>query len=197
MQLARLVTRAVVGGLFVGHGTQKLFGTFGGPGLSGTEQMMEALELRPARRNAVVAGIGETAGGALLALGLATPLATASLIGTMTTAIRKVHATNGPWVTNGGYEYNLVLIALLTGLTEAGPGDLSLDAALGTELKGTAWAFAALGLGVAASAAVVELGRRQPAPLGHAYPGAVGTDSGAADVAQQHPAGDPTTSEEA
>ena len=62
----------------------------------------------------------------------------------MATAIRKVHAPNGPWAANGGYEYNLVLIAALTALVETGPGDMSLDALLGRKLSGPAWALAAL-----------------------------------------------------
>jgi putative oxidoreductase len=102
MQFGRLAARAVIGGLFIGHGTQKLFGWFGGPGLEGTEQMMGALEMRPTRTNAIAAGLSESVGGALLVLGAATPAAAASLIGTMTTAIHKVHRPNGPWVAQGG-----------------------------------------------------------------------------------------------
>jgi putative oxidoreductase len=91
MEIGRLAARAVIGGLFIGHGTQKLFGWFGGPGLSGTEQMMGALEMRPTKANAIAAGVSEAAGGTLLVLGAATPVAAASLIGTMATAIHKVH----------------------------------------------------------------------------------------------------------
>ena len=87
-------------------------------------------------------------------------LAAAGLIGTMATAIRKVHWANGPWAANGGYEYNLVLIAALTALVETGPGDLSLDALLGRKLSGPAWALAALAAGAASSAAVIALGSR-------------------------------------
>jgi putative oxidoreductase len=160
MRVARLGARLIIGGLFVGHGTQKLAGWFGGPGLAGTEGMMQSLELHPPRAQALAAGLTETAGGALLAAGLATPLASASLVGTMITAIRKVHWSKGPWVTGGGYEYNLVLIAALLALTEGGPGELSLDGALGIHLEGTRWSVAALTLGAAASSAAVVLGRR-------------------------------------
>jgi putative oxidoreductase len=161
MKIGRLIVRLVVGGLFIGHGTQKLFGWFGGPGPDGTEQMMHRLDMHPARNNALAAGATETAGGALLALGTATPLAAAGLIGVMITAIRKVHAPNGPWVAKGGYEYNLVLIAALLALVDGGPGELSVDRALGIHDTGPAWALAALGLGAAASAATIELGRRK------------------------------------
>jgi putative oxidoreductase len=160
MNVARLAARVTIGGLFVGHGAQKLKGWFGGPGLEGTEGMMESLEMHPPRRNALAAGVTEVAGGSLLALGFATPLACASLIGTMITAIRKVHLPQGPWATEGGYEYNLVLIAALLALAEEGPGDVSLDAALGSERTGVPWGLAALALGAGASTASIELGRR-------------------------------------
>jgi putative oxidoreductase len=160
MNVARLAARVTIGGLFVGHGAQKLKGWFGGPGLEGTEGMMKSLEMHPPRRNALAAGVTEVAGGTLLALGLATPLACASLIGTMITAIRKVHLPQGPWAAEGGYEYNLVLIAALLALAEEGPGDVSLDAALGSERTGGPWALAALALGAGASTASIELGRR-------------------------------------
>lgn len=160
MQIGRFLARAVIGSLFLGHGAQKLFGSFGGPGIEGTSGMMESLDLRPARRNAYAAGAAETGGGALLIAGLATPLACAALIGTMVTAIRKVHLPNGPWAANGGYEYNVALIAALAALAEDGPGNLSLDRLLGTERTGPAWGLVALVGGLAASFAVVELGRR-------------------------------------
>jgi putative oxidoreductase len=160
MRIGRFLVRLIIGGLFVGHGTQKLRGWFGGPGVAGTEQMMDALKLHPPRRNALAAGATETAGGALLAAGLATPLAAAGLIGVMLTAIRTVHLPNGPWAANGGYEYNLVLIAALLGLVDGGPGELSLDRALGIHDTGPEWALGALALGAAASALTVELGRR-------------------------------------
>ena len=77
----------------------------------------------------------------MLALGLLTPLATAALSGVMVTAIRTVHLRNGPWVTNGGYEYNAVLQSLLMGLADDGPGKASLDSALGIERSGARWAW--------------------------------------------------------
>ena len=164
MQVGRLAARAVIGGLFVGHGTQKLFGWFGGPGLEGTDQMMHALDMEPARPNAVAAGLSETVGGALLVAGAATPLAAASLIGTMVTAIRKVHQPNGPWVAQGGWEYNAVLIAALMALVDAGPGDVSVDAVLGHDEWGPGWALGGLALGAAASGAAITLGARGAQP---------------------------------
>ena len=133
MKPGRLIARIAIGGLFVGHGTQKWFGWFGGPGLEGASKSMESLGLRPGRRNAVAASASETIGGALLAAGALTPLAAATLIATMITAIRTVHLKNGPWATNGGYEYNLVLIAGILALVEGGPGAFSVDGSLGID----------------------------------------------------------------
>ena len=124
--------------------------------------MMEQLELRPARRNALASGVAESAGGALLAAGALTPLAAATVTGAMTTAIRKVHLDKGLWNTAGGYEFNLTLIAAAIALVDSGPGKPSVDEALGLELKGNGWALAALAAGVAGSAAAIELARRMP-----------------------------------
>jgi len=151
MRLGAPLLRGLIGGLFVGHGTQKLFGWFGGPGVDGASGMMEKLEMRPARRHALLAGGAETAGGALLALGALTPVATSVLTSTMTTAVRKVHAPNGPWITGGGWEYNVVLIGALTALAEHGPGRVSVDARAFPRLHGLGWALASLAGGVAGS----------------------------------------------
>lgn len=164
MKIGRLLLRLVVGGLFVGHGTQKLFGWFGGNGLDATAQGFEHLGLRPGRQNAIAAGAAEAGGGALLAVGLATPLAASVLIATMLTAIHRVHAKNGPWTTNGGYEYNLVLIAAALTLAELGPGALSLDGASGRERSGPGWALFALAAGAAGAYGSYVLAEAQPTP---------------------------------
>jgi putative oxidoreductase len=164
MQIGRLLLRATVGGFFVGHGTQKLFGWFGGNGLEATAQGFEQLGLRPGRPNAIAAGAAEAGGGALLATGLATPFAASVLTATMITAIRTVHAKNGPWVTDGGYEYNIVLIAAALALVEVGPGDLSLDAALGQERSGAGWALAALISGALGAVGAQLAATAQPDP---------------------------------
>ncbi len=147
MKIARLLLRLSVGGFFLGHGTQKLFGWFDGHGLEATAAGFEQMGLRPGKANAIAAGTAEAGGGALLALGLATPLAASVLTATMITAIETVHAKNGPWATKGGYEYNVVLIAAVLLLVEAGPGGHSLDAARGRERSGSGWALAALATG--------------------------------------------------
>ncbi|HEY7966358.1 MAG TPA: DoxX family membrane protein, partial [Solirubrobacteraceae bacterium] len=94
----KLVLRLTVGGLFAGHGAQKLFGAFGGGGLAETARTFEKLGLRPGRVHATAAGAAELGGGALLAAGAATPLAAATLTATMITAVDRVHLRNGPWI---------------------------------------------------------------------------------------------------
>jgi putative oxidoreductase len=153
--------RGLVGALFVGHGAQKLFGAFDGPGLEATAAGFERLGLVPGRQMAAVAGAAELAGGSLLALGAASPLPAAVLTGVMATAIDRVHLRNGPWVTNGGYEYNGVLIAALFALTDAGPGKLSIDHLRGRHRRGLGWAVTELGLGLGGSLALKALLERQ------------------------------------
>jgi putative oxidoreductase len=164
MKIGRLLLRLAVGGFFVGHGTQKLFGWFGGNGLEATAQGFEAIGLRPGKRNAIAAGAAEAGGGALLAAGLATPLAASVLTATMLTAIDTVHAKNGPWATNGGYEYNVVLIAAALALAEVGPGPLSLDAARDSERSGSKWALLALLAGAVGAFGAKQAAASQPAP---------------------------------
>ncbi|MCW2703914.1 MAG: DoxX family protein [Blastococcus sp.] len=187
MSVGRLVTRTVIGGLFIGHGTQKLFGWFDGPGPAGTAAMMESLDMRPGKVHALLGGITETVGGSLLAAGLATPLASAALTGVMTTAIKKVHLPHGPWAANGGWEYNAVMIGAVTALAETGPGDLSLDHLLGIERSGPAWALAALAAGVGTAALTMAVGSRGRSSLPPA------TDTSAAKAAQDGTAGDPAS----
>lgn len=154
MKIGMLVLRLLVGLLFVGHGTQKLAGWFGGGGIDGTAENFEKMGLRPGRDNAIAAGVSEAAGGALLAAGLATPLATAMISGAMSSAIYHVHRPNGPWATQGGWEYNAVLIAAVFAVAAAGPGPISLDHALGVERSGPGVALAAVGAGALGTAGV-------------------------------------------
>jgi putative oxidoreductase len=147
MKLLPLILRVLIGGLFIGHGTQKLFGWFGGHGPEATAGFFESLGLKPGKRNAIAAGAAEAGGGALLASGVALPLAGAALTGTMTSAIRHVHASKGPWSSDGGWEYNAVLIAATLAVVE--------------EECGVAWALAAGAAGAAGSAALTYLATRE------------------------------------
>jgi putative oxidoreductase len=159
MDLALLVLRLVVGLLFVGHGAQKLFGVLGGGGLEGTAGMFDNIGLRPGWLHARAAGTAEFLGGALLALGLFTPFAAAVLIAVMTTAVITVHAPNGIWNTNQGYEFNLVLVAAVFTLAGVGAGNWSLDSAFGFDLHSTVWAVGALVVGVLGGIGTFLFGR--------------------------------------
>jgi putative oxidoreductase len=162
MDLGRLLLRLTIGGTFFVHGTQKLFGWFGGYGPDGTGQFFESLGLRPGRRNAIAAGSTETGCGILMALGLATPLAAAGLSAVMITALRTAVWNEGFKPATG--EHEVLLAAAALALTETGPGEPSLDSALGLELSGPVWTMAALGAAAAGSAAAISMGQRQPAP---------------------------------
>jgi putative oxidoreductase len=174
MNLGTVAIRGVIGPLFVGHGAQKLWGKFGGHGLEGTGGFFESLGLRPGVRHARAAGMAEFAGGALLTLGALTPLATTLISSTMITAIRKAHKDNGPWVTEGGWEYNAALIAAMTAIADQGPGRPSVDDTLFPGLKGSFWALASLGAAAAGSYLVTERLSEAEAPApreGESVPG--------------------------
>src|SRR3954451_11735485 len=162
MDIGRLLVRLTVGGTFFVHGTQKLFGWFGGYGPEGTGRFFESLGLRPGRRNAVAAGATETTGSVLIALGLATPAAAAGLSAVMITALKTAIWKDGIKPATG--EFEVLLAAAALALADIGPGPLSLDAARGRERSGPAWALAALGAGAAGSAMAIAAGRRQPQP---------------------------------
>jgi putative oxidoreductase len=182
MSIGTVALRGVVGPLFVGHGTQKLFGWFGGHGLEGTGGFFESLGLRPGRRHAAAAGTAEALGGALLTIGAATPLAATLVSSTMITAIRKVHAGNGPWVTDNGFEYNAVLVGAMAALVEHGPGSPSVDAKLFPNWKGAGWAVAMLAAATTASYLVDMVS--EPAPEDSASAGNPDVTAAAAEEAR-------------
>jgi putative oxidoreductase len=159
----RTLLRVLIGGLFVGHGSQKLFGWFGGYGPDGTGQFFESIGIRPGRRSAMVAGASEAGGGALLALGLFTPLAGALITGVMAQATRSLKMDKGPFAQDGGWELEALFAAAALTFAEIGPGPVSLDHALGMEHSGTGWALLALGAGLAGPAVIVQAGEAPPA----------------------------------
>lgn len=151
--LGLLALRIGLGGTLVAHGAQKLFGAFGGGGIEGTAGAMHAMGFRPGKQNAVVAGLSEAAGGALLAVGLATPAGGAAAAAAMTAA-SAVHKPNGFFAMSGGYEYPAVLGLASAALAIGGPGKYSLDALTGNVLNRRWMAVVALtaaGVGVAAT----------------------------------------------
>lgn len=162
MDIGLLLLRLTVGMTLAAHGTQKLFGWFGGPGLDGTGQFFVMIGFPPGRRHALMAGLAETGGGLLLTLGLLTPVAAALILSVMIVAVVTVHLKKGFFVSNGGYEYNLVLGIAALALAFTGPGSISLDAVFGRYLSGTVWGLLAFAIG--GIGAVMTLTQRRAAP---------------------------------
>ena len=160
MSIGLLLLRMVVGLTLAAHGSQKLFGWFGGGGIDGTARAMEHLRFVPGRRSAIMAGLTEAGGGVLLALGAATPLAAAILLGVMVVAIVSVHLKQGFFTAQGGYELPLVLGLSALSVAFTGPGHLSVDGLIGLNLAGTGWGSAALLVGLAGAG--LQLASRRP-----------------------------------
>jgi putative oxidoreductase len=157
MRFGIAILRAAIGGLFIGHGLQKLTGAFGGHGLEGTAGFFESsLGLKPGKAHATAAGVAEAGGGALLVAGLATPVAAGAITGVMTVAVQKVHRKNGVWNQDGGFEYNAVLAAALFAITADGPGSPALD----SRRWGVRWALAELLGGIGGGLAMLKLAER-------------------------------------
>ena len=160
-----LLLRVVVGVVLLGHGTQKLFGWFGGHGRRGTGAFFELLGYRPGELFAIIAGVSEAGGGALLALGFLTPLAGAAVVGVMLNAASALRG-RGPWAINGGWEYPVVLATVGASIALAGPGSVSVDNALGLDWSALL-RLGGVALGVAAAIATLRLRRpaaARPAP---------------------------------
>jgi putative oxidoreductase len=119
-----LLLRLTLGVVFFAHGAQKLFGSFGGGGVSGTGAFFEQSGLTPGEPLAVLAGSGELVGGILLALGLMSRLGAVAVGTSMVIAIVAVHLP-GPLI--GGFELPLALLAAAGVVLLGGPGRLSLD----------------------------------------------------------------------
>jgi len=139
MSLGLFIARVIIGLLLVGHGSQKLFGWFGGHGFKGTVGFIQSKGFKPAWFWTLLGGVGEFGGGILLALGFLNPLGAIAIFASMLMAVLKFHWAQGLWSMQGGYEYPLVLMALGLALGLTGPGSLSLDALLGIALP--AWLF--------------------------------------------------------
>ncbi|MFI8497422.1 DoxX family protein [Streptomyces sp. NPDC085524] len=120
-----LVLRIVVGLAMVGHGTQKLFGWFGGPGLAATGKGFTLAGYPAGDAMAVIAALSETLGGLGLALGFLTPLAGAALIGTFVNVldVRGLSAFFPP----KGVELEVLLLTGALTVTLTGPGRFSVD----------------------------------------------------------------------
>jgi putative oxidoreductase len=163
MDVALLVLRVVVGLYLFGHGAHKLFGWFGGSGLAGTTGWLASVGYRPARFWALNAGLAEAVGGALLVLGLLTPLGSVAVIAAMLVAIATAHLGKGWFNATGGPELPLAYIAVAIVVVLAGPGRYALDSWLGIALPEPATAIVFGVLGLAAVAAALLSRRQRPA----------------------------------
>ena len=162
MAYGLLLLRAFTGVAFAGHGTQKLFGWFGGYGPQGTGGFFSSLGYQPGVQMAVIAGLGEAVGGTLLALGLLTPLAGTLLAIVMLNAI--VAATLKKQFLLGS-ELELVYLVIAISLVATGPGRFSLDRALGWDdnLSGLWWGVGVLGAAALGAAFVLTTMRTRQA----------------------------------
>lgn len=149
MSYGLLLLRIGAGGTLFAHGSQKLFGWFGGGGPKGTGGFFANMGFRAPVLLAVLAGLGE-ASGAVFAVGFLTPFAAAAMASVMLVAIITVHWTKGFFSSNGGYEFPLLIATAAVAVAATGPGRFSLDRALGWDdnLSGLWW-----GVGAAAAAA--------------------------------------------
>lgn len=160
MDIGLFLLRVYLGALLLGHGSQKLFGAFGGLGPAGTAPLFDAWGIRPARPLVLLAGTTEVIAAALMILGLLTPLAAAMLFGTLLVAV-SVIAENGLWAVRGGYELPLVYAWIAACLGFTGPGGWSLDAALGLAPRwGLGSGLMAMIAGALAAGVLVALARR-------------------------------------
>jgi putative oxidoreductase len=158
MDTGLLLARLVFGLLMAAHGTQKLFGWFGGYGLAGTGGFFEQLGFRPGRFFAATAGATELVAGLLLAIGLFGPLGPALIVSVMLVAMATVHWQHGLWQSNNGIELTLLYAAGAVALALTGFGAYSADAALGlTWPVEVAW----IALGMGALGGVANLAIRK------------------------------------
>ena len=157
-----LLLRLVLGATMAGHGAQKLFGWFDGPGLDGVKAMLGTFGFRFPALLALGLALTESAG-LLFALGLFTPLVALGIVVVMLNAIALVHFKNGFWAGKGGYEFNLVLLSVAVAVAATGPGRFSIDRALGWDdnLSGLWWGLGVVGAAAISSFVTLSLGRRR------------------------------------
>jgi putative oxidoreductase len=137
--------RAVAGGLMVGHGAQKLFGAFDGPGIEGMGKQLESMGMKPGKLWATASGMAEFGGGVLTALGLANPIGPIVYQASMAAAARTIHRDKPIWTTKGGPEEPILYSAIGLAVALAGPGRFSFDNVFGTHVPKKVVALTAIG----------------------------------------------------
>jgi putative oxidoreductase len=150
-----LLIRVVFGGLLTAAGLQKLFGWFGGQGLTATGALFEQIGYRPGIPFAAAAGFLEAVGGLLLMLGLLTPLATSIVVGVMLNAVSATWS--GGLFGLDGYQLALLYATVGAGVACTGPGAFALDHGRPWQRGGAIWASASIAAGVVAAVAVLLL----------------------------------------
>lgn len=128
--IAFLVIRLILGLALMAHGTQKLFGWFGGGGIAATGRFFEGIGFRPGKLFALMAGLGEAVGGLLTLLGIGGALGPVLIVLVMLVAIGAVHHNKGFFSSSGGWELPITNVAAALGIAFGGNGLYSLDNAL-------------------------------------------------------------------
>ena len=150
MSYGLLLLRVFVGLAFFGHGTQKLFGWWGGYGPQGTGGFFTSKGYRSGVLMAVLAGLAEAGGGTSLALGFLTPLGCLLIAIVMLNAIGAVTLKRAFML---GSELELTYLVIAVSLAAIGPGRFSIDRGIGWDdnISGVWW-----GVGVLAAAALAS-----------------------------------------
>jgi putative oxidoreductase len=162
MEVGLFIIHVAVGALVAAHGTQKLFGWFGGHGPARTAASMESLGLRPGSLMAAGAGSAELVGGLMFAAGFLTPVAAVLVAAVMLVAASTAHAGKGPWISNGGWEHVLLIAVVAVGLAFNGAGAWSLDAGIGWDVSGFWWGVGAAAVALVGATGALVAGRRAP-----------------------------------
>ena len=157
--LGLLVLRVGLGVVLAAHGLQKLFGWWGGSGVSGFKNSLSDVGYQHADILAYVSAGGEIVSGVLLVLGLFTPIAAAGALaflinGLLATVSARPHSHTFSYFMPDGHEYQITLIVLAVAVILCGPGRYGLDAGRGWAHRPFIGSFVALLAGIAAGIAV-------------------------------------------
>jgi putative oxidoreductase len=137
-RLAILILRVFLGVAFVMHGSQKVFGAFGGPGIAGVTGMLSKMGMEPSQILAWVLSLTEFVGGVCIILGFLTRFWAVGLVIDMSVAVFKVHLANGFFASRNGFELPMAFGVMALVILLTGPGSVSIDRAAGIEKGGGA-----------------------------------------------------------